>query len=214
VQRIGLRLAAASQDPEVLRILHMKPQKFNWEFRVIASRQVNAFCLPGGKVVVYTAILPVCKDEDGLATVMGHEIGHALAHHGAERIARKQLEEIGQMGVAASLNNMRPEKRAALMVALGAAVQYGESLPFNREQESEADHIGLLLMAAAGYDPRSAVPFWQRMAQLGGSRPPEFMSTHPGPEHRAEALAGWMNQALDLYRHSDRQDGTRLLPRP
>jgi predicted Zn-dependent protease len=190
----------------------LKPQRFEWEFRVIESKQVNAFCLPGGKVVVYTGILPVCEDEDGLATVMGHEIGHALAHHGAERVARQRLEQIGQVSVAGSLGNMPPEKRVALMVALGAAVQYGESLPFNRSQESEADHIGLLLMATAGYDPKAAIPFWQRMAKLGGRRPPEFMSTHPGPEHRAQALEGWLPEALVLYRRSDPQNGTRPLP--
>lgn len=212
VKRIGLRLASAAEDPEVLGYLKLKPQKFNWEFRVIDSQEVNAFCLPGGKVVVYTGILPVCEDEAGLATVMGHEIGHALAHHGAERVAQQQLAQIGQVAVAGSMGDMPPEKRAAIMVALGAATQYGALLPFSRAHESEADHIGLILMAAAGYDPTAAAAFWQRMEKVGGSQRGEFTSTHPSHEHRIRDIQEWLPQARAFYQRSDKQNGSRPLP--
>src|SRR5262249_50331136 len=149
----------ASVDPEVLKALKLKPQKFNWDYRVVRSKQVNAFCLPGGKVMVYTGIVPVAVDENGLATVMGHEIGHALAHHGAERVAQQQLVTIGQQAVGASLSDLDPQQQMQIMALLGAGSQYGILLPYSRKHESEADHIGILLMAAAGYDPRATIGF-------------------------------------------------------
>ncbi len=214
VNRIGERLAKAAADPDFLEILKLKPQKYDWEFRVVRSRQVNAFCLPGGKVVVYTGILPVCETENGLATVMGHEIGHALARHGAQRMAQQQLVQIGQVAVAGSVGDLPPEQQQAIMVALNAGSQYGILLPYSRGHESEADHIGLLLMAAAGYDPNAAITFWKRMSKVGGKKPPEFASTHPNDERRAGDLEKWLPQALSLYRRSAKQDGERKLPAP
>lgn len=207
VERVGRNLARASEDPELRRFIGLKPMKFDWEFRVIDSKQINAFCLPGGKVVVYTAILPVCQTEAGLATVMGHEIGHALARHGAERIADQQMVQIGQQAAAASLGNVSPQERARIMALLGAGSNVGILLPFSRKQESEADHIGILLMARAGYDPAEAVDFWKRMdrATDSGGRPPQFLSTHPNPGKRIEDLRGWLPQAEKFYRISDRQ---------
>jgi predicted Zn-dependent protease len=213
VNKIGRRLAEASVNREVLAMLKLPPQRFEWEFRVIRSRQVNAFCLPGGKVVVYTGILPVCETESGLATVMGHEIGHALAHHGAERMAQEKLVSIGTSAVAGSLDNVSPEQRRQIFAVLGAGSKFGILLPFSRKHESEADHIGLLLMAAAGYNPEEASIFWGRMQKMaGGGKPPEFMSTHPSDERRAADLRAWLNQAIPLYEHSNRQPGNTRLP--
>jgi predicted Zn-dependent protease len=212
VTEVGRRLASASVNPDFLRSIKLPPQKFDWEFRVVRSRQVNAFCLPGGKVVVYTGILPVCHDYDGLATVMGHEIGHALAHHGAERIAQQQLVNIGQMAAAASIRDLDPQQRIRLMALLGAGAQFGILLPYSRSHESEADHIGLLLMSTAGYDPRSAIGFWQRMEKTGGSQRAEFTSTHPSHQTRIRDIQGWLPQALALYQRSSPQDGTQRLP--
>jgi predicted Zn-dependent protease len=186
--------------------------KFEWEFRVVQSKQINAFCLPGGKVVVYTGILPVCANEAGLATVMGHEIGHALARHGAERMAQQQLVAIGQQAVAYSFGNLRPDQQRQLLAVLGVGTQVGVLLPFSRKHESEADHIGILLMAKAGYDPAEAPAFWERMKQAtsGSGRTPEFLSTHPDPAHRIADLRGWMPEAEKFYERSDKHKNRPL----
>jgi metalloendopeptidase OMA1, mitochondrial len=203
VDRVGKRLEASAANPDVLQALRLRPQEFDWEIKVIRSDQVNAFCLPGGKVVVYTGIVPIAKTEAGLATVMGHEIGHALAHHGAERMAQQQMVAIGQQSVAGSLSDMDPRNQRAVLGLLGAGSQVGFLLPFSRKHESEADHIGLLLMAGAGYDPHQASAFWGRMEEMAGSRKAsEFMSTHPSHEHRARDLEAWLPEALPLYRAS------------
>ncbi len=212
VERVGRRLAKATTSPEVLRALRLKPQDFQWAFRVVRSRQVNAFCLPGGKVVVYTGILPVARTEAGLATVLGHEIGHALAHHGAERMAQQQLVQLGQVAIASSLGDLDPRQQQTVLALLGVGSQYGILLPFSRRHESEADHIGLILMAAAGYDPRESVHFWSRMEKAGGRQPAEFASTHPSHERRIDDLRRWLPEVLPLYEHSDKADGNRLLP--
>jgi predicted Zn-dependent protease len=213
VKRVGRRLAEASQRKDFLDLVQLSPRRFEWEFRLVRERQVNAFCLPGGKVVVYTGILPLCETEAGLATVLGHEIGHALASHGAERMAEQQMIQIGVAAVAGSLDQQDPQRRRQILAVLGAGATVGLSLPFSRKQESEADHIGLYLMAAAGYDPREAPRFWARMEKLGG-RTPEILSTHPGPEHRERALQGWLKEALPLYESVPHADGNRPLPRP
>src|SRR5262249_12287130 len=162
--------------------------------------EVNAFCLPGGKIVVYTGILPVAETDAGLATVLGHEISHALAHHGAERMAQQRMVQIGELAATGSLNDMDPQRRMAVLRAINAGAQFG-ILRYSRKHESEADHMGLLLMAAAGYDPHEAIKFWERMEKVsaGARKPPEFMSTHPSHQTRIADLHRWLPEAMKLY---------------
>lgn len=168
---------------------------YQWDVSVIQSDQVNAFCLPGGKIAVYTGLVPVAQNANGLAVVMGHEIAHALLRHGGERMAQQKLVQIGQVAAGMSTGDMDPQQRQMVMAALGAGAQYGLLLPFSRSHESEADHVGLLLAAAACYDPHEAPKLWQRMAALGAQKPPEFMSTHPADATRINQLNGWMGEA-------------------
>lgn len=163
-------------------------RNFAWEFNVVESPEVNAFCMPGGKVVFYTGILKVTQNEDALATVMGHEVAHALAHHGNERMSQGLVAQLGLTTLDLALSQKPRETRNLLLAAAGAGAQLGVMLPFSRKHESEADEIGLYLMAMAGYNPAEAEPFWQRMNRLGGSRPPEFLSTHPDPSKRSQRL--------------------------
>jgi predicted Zn-dependent protease len=191
--------------------MNLPAMQFDWRFEVVESKQINAFCLPGGKVVVYTGILPVCWDDAGLATVMGHEIGHALARHGAERISEQRMVQIGQVAAAASLKDVSPGQRVQLYALMGAGAQVGLLLPFSRKHESEADHIGLMLMARAGYDPSSAPEFWERMEKAtGGSRRSEFLSTHPNPGTRIADLRKWQPEAEKFYRESSNQKPQKL----
>ena len=184
VMKVGQRIAAVADRPD-----------FDWEFRVIDKNVANAFALPGGKVAVYTGILPYTQTEDGLAVVMGHEVAHALARHGAERMSQTLLTQVGLTAIQVGLRTSDP----AIMQGIGLAYGVGVELPFNRQQESEADHIGLILMAKAGYDPRAAMPFWQRMAAGQGQGSPEFLSTHPSGETRLKQLQEWMPEALRYY---------------
>jgi predicted Zn-dependent protease len=212
VQAVTRRLVSASTDPGFLKMTKQKPQHFDWEVSVVRSKEVNAFCLPGGKMVVYTAILPVCETNAGLATVMGHEISHALAHHGAERVANQKMVEIGIAAAGSSMRDLDPDKRRALLQALNAGAQFG-ILKYSRRDESEADHMGLLLMAAAGYNPNEAVKFWTRMQKVGGGRrPPEFLSTHPSHETRIRDLNKWMPEAMSLYRANPAPARVERLP--
>jgi predicted Zn-dependent protease len=187
VDEVGARLAAVANRPD-----------FQWNFVVIDDpKQINAFCLPGGKVAVYTGILPVARDQAGLAVVMGHEIAHAIARHGAERMSQAQLAELGGQALAIGLGGAGSS--AAILAAYGLGAQYGVLMPYGRTQESEADHIGLFLMAQAGYDPRVAIGFWERMERAGSGGPPEFLSTHPSHGSRIQQLHARMPEALRLY---------------
>jgi predicted Zn-dependent protease len=175
-------------------------EKFDWTFVVIQSDTPNAFALPGGYVAFYTGILPTAENVDGIAVIMGHEIGHALARHGAERMSQNQVMQMGQMAVGVAMGDMGPETQRMVMGAFGAGAQVGVLMPFSRAHESEADIIGLELLVRACYDPREAPKLWERMAQLGGgSRQPEMLSTHPDPVARAKAFESVMPQALALY---------------
>jgi predicted Zn-dependent protease len=166
-------------------------RSFDWDVRVLESDQVNAFCLPGGKMAVYTGLVPVAQSADAMAIVMGHEISHALLRHGAQRMTEQKLAQIGQM--AGAMSGMDPQQMQAVMSVYG----YGRALPYARKQESQADEMGLMLAAAACYDPNAAIPLWQRMEQAsGGAGQPEFASTHPDPGTRIERLQALMPKAL------------------
>jgi len=208
VNRIGERLAVAARHPRIAEAVRLgKDRRFEWEFHVVVDRQVNAFCLPGGKVVVNTGIIDVCDTETGLAVVMGHEIGHALARHGVERMSRQQLHEIGLTAAAFSMGDLHPAQRQQILGLLGAGAKVGLELPFSRDNESEADRIGLLLMAAAGYEPAEAPRFWDRMSRVAGdSRQPSFLSTHPSNAQRKQQLTEWAAGAdvRELYASSDK----------
>ena len=171
---------------------------YDWQVSVIQSEEVNAFCLPGGKIAVYTGIIPVAKNDDGLAVVMGHEIAHALLRHGGERMAQQKLVQMGSIAASMSTGDMDPQQRQMVMAAIGAGAQYGVILPFSRSHESEADHVGLLLAAAACYNPQEAPKLWERMAALGKQKPPEFMSTHPAEGTRIDQLNAWMPEAMQV----------------
>jgi predicted Zn-dependent protease len=195
VRRVARRLAAAASEKSQIQ--------YDWKLSVVRSPEVNAFCLPGGEIVVYTSILPITQNEPGLATVLGHEMAHAVARHGAQRMLQQNLTQTFMMGAQGSLWNMDPQQQQAAMSAIGAAAQYGAILPFNRKHESEADHMGLLYMARAGYDPREAVNFWQRMDERsGGRQPPQFASDHPSHGVRIQQIQGWMPEALKEYEAS------------
>lgn len=189
VRRVGNDIKAAVEVYYKSKGLQGELRNFAWEFNVVDDpNTVNAFCMPGGKVVVYTGILKVTQNEDALAVVMGHEIAHALANHGNERMSQGLVAQLGLTSLQVALAQKPSQTNNLLLAAAGAGAQIGILLPFSRKHESEADEIGLILMAMAGYDPNSAAPFWDRMNKSGGSRPPEFLSTHPDPEKRSDRL--------------------------
>ncbi len=171
---------------------------YQWEYKLVESKDVNAWCMPGGKIVVYSGILPITKDDAGLATVLGHEVSHALANHGAQRMSAAQLQQIGAVGVAVATGGQSAEKQQMWQQYYGMGSQLGVMLPFSRSHESEADMIGLTLMAIAGYNPDQAVLFWGRMSAVSnGQAPPEFMSTHPSDETRIANLKILIPQAKE-----------------
>jgi predicted Zn-dependent protease len=175
---------------------------YDWEFNLVEDPNVNAWCMPGGKVVVYTGILPVTKTETGLAVVMGHEIAHAIAEHGNERMSQEMFRQMGGVALSVAVKDQPAETQALWFAAYGLGSEVGIMLPYSRLHESEADHMGLIFMAMAGYDPREAPVFWQRMAAAGGPKPPEWMSTHPSDETRVNNLNAWMPEALEYYKAS------------
>lgn len=190
LQRVGKRIAAVAPLPGA-----------QWEFVVFDSKEANAFCLPGGKVGIYTGILPITKDEAGLATVIGHEVAHAVARHGGERISTAMGLQLLGVAVDASTQNTKYHNYAVAGYGLGS--QLGAALPHSRMQESEADHLGLLYMARAGYDPEASVAFWQRFAEFNknaGGETPWFLRTHPLDEKRIEQLKGWMPEAKAQFK--------------
>jgi len=193
VERVGRRIAAVANLPGA-----------QWEFVLFESPQANAFCLPGGKVGIYTGILPITRDEAGLATVMGHEIAHAVARHGAERVSESMLLQAGGRILGGSISNYDPRTQALILGAYGIGTQLGRQLPHSRSQESEADRIGLIYMARAGYDPGAAVAFWQRFQEhnrrSGGAGTPWFLRTHPLDETRIRQIQQWLPEARAQFR--------------
>lgn len=199
VKRVAAHIVEAAKRSKYAEMA----KQFQWEVTVIKDdKTMNAFALPGGKIAVYTGIFPVAKTEAGLAAVLGHEVTHALARHGAERMSQGEAANIGVqlLGAAAGIGMGNAALGQATMAALGAGAQVGVLLPFSRKHESEADYIGILLAADAGYDPRESVHLWERMEQMsGGGGPSEFLSTHPGHETRIEQLKTWMPEAMAIY---------------
>jgi len=195
VQRVGRRIASVSSMPNL-----------PWEFTLIESKQQNAFALPGGKTAVYTGILPVCANEAGLAAVMGHEIAHVIARHGAQRLTQDMLIGLGMTAAAISMADR--SQRGLILGALGLGVTLGVSLPFSRSMEAEADEIGLIYMARAGYDPDEAERFWVRFAKMKqGPQPPEFLSTHPADSTRIRKIRALLPRARAIYQRNPNQYG-------
>lgn len=199
VRGIGERLAAAATAYLNEHKAADRVANFTWEFNVVDDPTVNAWCMPGGKVVVYTGILPVTQDETGLALVMGHEIAHAIARHGNERMSQALAVQGAGVTLQAVLSEKPSTASNLFMQAYGVGGQLG-LLAYGRKQESEADKLGLVFMAMAGYDPRVAPRFWQRMADQGGTKPPELFSTHPSDEHRIADLEAYMPEAMKYYK--------------
>ena len=201
VRRVGERIARSAEA--FLQESGKKQQikDYKWEFNLIEDdKVVNAWAMPGGKVAVYTGILPYTKDETGLAVVMGHEVAHALADHGNERMSQTLLANMGGMALSVALSNKPQQTRELFLTVFGAGASVGLMLPYSRLHESEADRIGMVLMARAGYDPREAITFWERMNKKEGPRPPEFLSTHPAPASRQANLKTYIPEALPYYK--------------
>ena len=202
VRRVGFKIAGAAELFLIEAGKKSQIKNLNWEFNLIEDdKTVNAWVMPGGKAAVYTGILKYTRDETGLAVVLGHEVGHAIAGHGNERMSQGLLAQMGSVALSVALSQNSPATRDLFMQAYGAGASVGLLLPYSRLQESEADRIGLTLMARAGYDPRQAVPFWERMSkQEGKSRPPEFLSTHPAPESRIADIKKYIPEAMAYYK--------------
>lgn len=201
VKRVGNRIKNAVEQYMGAKGLSSELAGFNWEFNLIQDDQtVNAWCMPGGKVAFYTAIMPICKDEAGVAVVMGHEVAHAIANHGRERMSQGLIAQFGLGTLGAAMGQNPTATQNIFMQAVGMGTNVG-MLKFSRNHESEADHIGLIFMSMAGYDPNEAPKFWERMTELsGGQQPPEFLSTHPSHETRIKDLEGWIPEAMQYYK--------------
>lgn len=201
VRRVGQRVSAAVTEYYGSRNLGSQLAGFKWEYNLVEDKQVNAWCMPGGKIVVYTGILPVTQNEAALAVVMGHEVAHAVARHGNERMSQAILAQ--GLQVAGNVALSKNEQAVNIFNGLyGVGANVGVLLPFSRKQELEADRMGLIFAAMAGYNPQESIPLWQRMAKMaeGSERPPEFLSTHPAESRRIEQLGNYMDEALKYYK--------------
>jgi len=203
VKSVGARIQKAVEKYFIENNMSEELENYSWEFNLVESKEVNAWCMPGGKVVVYTGILPITKDENGLAVVMGHEIAHAIAGHGNERMSQGLALQLGGMAISTAMAQKPEATQQLWMSAFGIGAQYGLMLPYSRLHENEADHLGLMFMAMAGYDPNTAVEFWKKMAQeKQGKAPPEFMSTHPSDETRINNIRKLIPEVMPYYEKS------------
>jgi predicted Zn-dependent protease len=201
VKRVGANIQKAVEEYMAQNNWSGHLQGYDWDFNLIEADVVNAWCMPGGKVAFYTGIMPVCQDEAGVAVVMGHEVAHAIANHGAERMSQGLVQQMGGVALDVALSSKPGETREMFGMAYGLASNFGAMLPFSRLHESEADKMGLIFMAMAGYDPSEAPKFWERMAAAsGGGAPPEFMSTHPSHETRIKDLNDQIPEAMKYYK--------------
>lgn len=201
VNRVGNRVVAAVKKYYADQGKSSELEGYNWEINTVSSKEANAWCMPGGKIVVYTGILPLTQNDAALAVVIGHEVTHALAKHGNERMSQSLLQQVGGQALAVALSNKPQETQALYNSAYGLGTQYGVMLPFARKDEYEADKFGLMFTALAGYDPREAINFWQRMAtaSANSAKPPEFASTHPTDANRIAQLQSIMNETRSKY---------------
>jgi predicted Zn-dependent protease len=200
VKQVGGRIENAVEAYFARSGMSQQLAGYAWEFNLIESDEVNAWCMPGGKVVVYTGILPITKDATGLAVVMGHEIAHAVAKHSNERMSQALIAQLGGETLSAALQNKSEQTKQIWMGLFGVGAQVGVLLPYSRIQESEADHLGLIFMAMAGYDPHAALDFWQRMSENAGAKPPEFLSTHPADATRLAKIREEIPEAMKYYK--------------
>ena len=201
VTRVGNRIARAAEEFLRESQAEDKISNYQWEFNVIEDKKTaNAWCMPGGKVAVYTGILPFTRNDTGLAVVIGHEVAHAMAEHGNERMSEALLAQLGGVALSVALEDQPEETRQIYMAAYGVTANVAVLLPYSRLHENEADRIGLTLMAKAGYNPNEAVRFWQTMSDQGGSRPPTLLSTHPAPESRIEKIKSYIPEAMNHYK--------------
>lgn len=206
VKRVGNKISQAVETYLKQKGHAEMIKDLNWEFNLIDENVANAWCMPGGKVAFYTGIMGICGDDAGVAVVMGHEIAHAIANHGSERMSQGLVQQFGGVALQVAIKDQPQQTQALYMAAYGIGSQYGAMLPFSRLHESEADEMGLIFMAMAGYDPREAPKFWQRMsAASGGGAPPEFMSTHPSHDRRISDLNANMGKALSYYQKAQGQ---------
>ncbi len=201
VKRVGNNVAAAvesyfgkSSNKKIRNLV----KDFKWEFNLVDSKDVNAWCMPGGKVVVYTGLLPITQNETALAVVLGHEIAHALAQHGNERMSQGLISQLGGLGLAIAMQNKPQQTQDLFLQSYGVGSSLG-LLAYGRKQETEADKIGLITMAMAGYDPNESIPFWERMSKAGGANVPEILSTHPSSTTRIKDLRAYMPTAMRYY---------------
>ena len=199
VDRVGARISNAITKYYSSQGKQSVIEGYKWEFNTIDSKDINAWCMPGGKVVVYTGLLPVTQNETALAIVVGHEIAHAIAKHGSERMSQAMIQQLGGVALQVAIAQKPEETQNLFMQAYGIGSTVGAVLPWSRQQETEADQYGLIFAAMAGYNPQEAIPFWQRMSDAGGAKPPEFLSTHPSDETRIRKLKQFMPEAMKYY---------------
>lgn len=200
VRRVGKRISDAVNSYYSSKGLSKELSSYQWEYNLVQSNDVNAWCMPGGKIVVYTGLLPVTQNEAALAVVMGHEVAHALAKHGNERMSQGLLQQLGGVALSVAIAQKPAETQNLFLTAYGVGSNVGVMLPHSRKQELEADKLGLMFSALAGYNPREAIPLWQRMEKLGGGqKPPEFFSTHPAEQRRIDELQKIMDGVIKNY---------------
>jgi predicted Zn-dependent protease len=201
VKRVGQRIARAVESYYAQNGISDKLKGFNWEYNLVDDKAVNAWCMPGGKIVVYTGLLPVTQNEAALAAVIGHEVSHALLQHGNQRMSQGLLQQLGGVALSVAIANKPAETQNLFMTAYGAGTTVGVLLPFSRNQELEADRFGLIWTAMAGYNPQEAIALWERMEKASqGQSPPEFLSTHPSEGRRISQLQKYMPEAMKYYK--------------
>jgi len=205
VRRVGSRIATAIKTYYDRKGQTSILEGYQWEFNLVDNKDANAWCMPGGKVVVYTGLLPITRNEAALAVVLGHEIAHAVAQHGSERMSQGLLQQLGGVALQVAVASKPAETQALFMTAYGIGSTVGGTLPFSRKEETEADKFGLYFSAMAGYNPQEAIPFWERMSAAGGAKPPEFLSSHPSDETRIANIKSYMPQALKFYNPVSKQ---------